>query len=197
MTGLLLAVMPFVVLVTIRFRQSVQQSYRRIRVAIARINSYLQEHINGIAVLQLFNREAKSRQEFEDINRDHMEAFKDAITAYGWFYPVIEFLGMLALALLLGYGSFPHSRRRAEPGRPGGVFPIRPAVLPPHSGFEREVQHPAIGHGGVRTGFQTAGHSGGNSVAKSARSHFPRSPRPSNSTTYGSPIKTRTGYSTT
>lgn len=106
MTGLLLAVMPFVVLVTVRFRQSVQQSYRRIRVAIARINSYLQEHINGIAVLQLFNREAKSRKEFEDINRDHMEAFKDAITAYGWFYPVIEFLGMLALALLLGYGAF-------------------------------------------------------------------------------------------
>ena len=106
MTGLLLAVMPFVVLVTIRFRQSVQQSYRRIRVAIARINSYLQEHINGIAVLQLFNREARSRAEFDQINRDHMVAFKDAITAYGWFYPVVEFLGMLALALLLGYGGF-------------------------------------------------------------------------------------------
>ena len=65
MTGLLLAVMPLVVLVTLQFRRTVQQSYRRIRVAIARINSYLQEHINGIAVLQLFNREAKSRAEFE------------------------------------------------------------------------------------------------------------------------------------
>src|SRR5580692_8604974 len=106
MTGLLLAVMPLVVLVTIRFRSSVQQSYRRIRVAIARINSYLQEHVNGIAVLQLFNREEKSREEFEEINRDHMEAFKDAITAYGWFYPVIEFCAMLALALLLSYGGF-------------------------------------------------------------------------------------------
>src|SRR5579863_1768885 len=106
MTALLLAVMPFVVLVTVVFRRSVQQSYRRIRVAIARINSYLQEHVNGIAVLQLFNREEKSRAEFDRINRDHMEAFKDAITAYGWFYPVIEFLGMLALALLLAYGGF-------------------------------------------------------------------------------------------
>ncbi len=106
MTVVLLAVMPLVVLVTMQFRRSVQQSYRRIRVAIARINSYLQEHINGIAVLQLFNREAKSRAEFDRINRDHMEAFKDAITAYGWFYPVIEFLGMLALALLLAYGGF-------------------------------------------------------------------------------------------
>ncbi len=106
MTGLLLAVMPLVILVTIQFRRAVQNSYRRIRVAIARINSYLQEHINGISVLQLFNREAKSRGEFERINRDHMEAFKDAITAYGWFYPVIEFFAMLALALLLAYGGF-------------------------------------------------------------------------------------------
>jgi ATP-binding cassette, subfamily B, multidrug efflux pump len=106
MTGLLLAVMPLVVLVTIQFRRSVQSSYRRIRVAIARINSYLQEHINGIGVLQLFNRESKSRDEFARINRDHMEAFKDAITAYGWFYPVIEFFAMLALALLLAYAGF-------------------------------------------------------------------------------------------
>ena len=113
MTGLLLAVMPLVVLVTIQFRRRVQQSYRRIRVAIARINSYLQEHVNGIAVLQLFNREASSRAEFDAINRDHMDAYKDAITAYGWFYPVVEFLGMLALALLLGLRRIPHSRRRA------------------------------------------------------------------------------------
>jgi ATP-binding cassette subfamily B multidrug efflux pump len=106
MTTLLLLMMPVVVLVTARFRRYVQQSYRRIRVAIARINTYLQEHVNGIAVLQLFNREARSREEFDRINRDHMEAFKDAIQAYGWFYPVVEFLGMLSLASLLAYGGF-------------------------------------------------------------------------------------------
>jgi ATP-binding cassette subfamily B multidrug efflux pump len=106
MTGLLLLVMPLVILVTAKFRSSVQQSYRRIRTAIARINSYLQEHINGIAVLQLFNREDRSRAEFDRVNRDHLEAYKDAIEAYGWFYPIVEFLGMLALALLLGYGGF-------------------------------------------------------------------------------------------
>jgi ATP-binding cassette subfamily B protein len=106
MTLLLLAVMPLVVLVTAIFRRTVQQSYRRIRIAIAKINSYLQEHITGIAVVQLFNREEKSRREFDRINRDHMEAFKDSITAYGWFYPVVEFLSMLALALLLAYGGF-------------------------------------------------------------------------------------------
>ncbi len=106
LTGLLLAVMPAVVVVTMIFRRSVQQSYRRIRVAIARINAYLQEHINGMSVLQLFNREARGREEFARINRDHMEAYKDAITAYGWFYPVVEFLSMLALALLFVYGGF-------------------------------------------------------------------------------------------
>jgi ATP-binding cassette subfamily B protein len=104
MTGLMFAVMPLVVLVTIQFRRKASQSYRRIRIAIARINAYLQEHVAGIAVLQLFNREERSKQEFDKINRDHMLAFKDAITAYGWFYPVVEFLGMLALASLLAYG---------------------------------------------------------------------------------------------
>jgi ATP-binding cassette subfamily B protein len=106
MTGFMLAVMPLVVMVTVKFRQVSSQSYRRIRVAIAKINAYLQEHVAGIAVLQLFNREEKSTEEFEKINRDHMIAFKDSILAYGWFYPVVEFLGMLALALLLAYGGF-------------------------------------------------------------------------------------------
>ena len=106
MTAMLLVVMPLVILVTMRFRRSVQTSYRRIRVAVAKINSYLQEHVNGIAVLQLFNREAISIREFDRINRDHMEAYKDSIIAYGWFYPAVEFLSMLALAFLLGYGGY-------------------------------------------------------------------------------------------
>jgi ATP-binding cassette subfamily B protein len=106
MAGFMLGVLPFVVLVTMKFRRTASQSFRRIRVAVAKINAYLQEHVAGIAVLQLFNREKKSVEEFESINRDHMLAFKDSVIAYGWFYPVVEFLGMLALALLLAYGGF-------------------------------------------------------------------------------------------
>jgi ATP-binding cassette subfamily B protein len=98
--------MPLVVLVTLLFRKSVQSSYRRIRVAVARINSYLQEHATGISVLQLFNREERSKAEFEMHNREHMDAYKNAIFAYGWFYPVVEFLGMLALAGLLAWGGY-------------------------------------------------------------------------------------------
>ena len=106
LTVLMLSVMPVVILVTVVFRRSVTQSYRRIRVAIAKINAYLQEHVTGIVVLQLFNREAKSRQEFDGVNREHMDAYKDAILAYGWFYPVVEFLSMTTLAGILTYGGF-------------------------------------------------------------------------------------------
>jgi ATP-binding cassette subfamily B multidrug efflux pump len=106
LTLLMLGVMPLVILVTAIFRRTVTESYRRIRIAIAKINSYLQEHITGIVVLQLFNREARSRQEFEVVNREHMDAYKDAILAYGWFYPVVEFLSMLTLAGILAYGGF-------------------------------------------------------------------------------------------
>ena len=106
LTGFMLAVMPFVVLVTVLFRRSVTLSYRRIRIAIARINAYLQEHIVGIIVLQLFNRERKSREEFDKINRQHMDAYKDTIISYGWFYPAIEFLAMLALGAIISYGGW-------------------------------------------------------------------------------------------
>jgi ATP-binding cassette subfamily B multidrug efflux pump len=112
LTGIMLAAMPFVILTTVVFRRSVTESYRRIRIAIAKINSYLQEHITGIVVLQLFNRERRSAQEFDGVNREHMNAFKDAITAYGWFYPVVEFISMLALAAILTYGGL-----RVQAGR--------------------------------------------------------------------------------
>jgi ATP-binding cassette subfamily B protein len=89
-----------------RFRSEVAGSNRRIRTAVARINAFLQEHINGIGIVQLFNREERSRQDFAAINRDHTDAYKESIHAYGWFYPVVEFLSMLALAGLLMYGGF-------------------------------------------------------------------------------------------
>jgi len=91
LTGIMLAAMPFVILTTLQFRRTVAHSYRRIRIAIARINAYLQEHVVGIVVLQLFNRERKSAEEFDVINRQHMDAYKDTITSYGWFYPIVEF----------------------------------------------------------------------------------------------------------
>ncbi|HEV2233410.1 MAG TPA: ABC transporter ATP-binding protein [Terriglobia bacterium] len=97
-------VLPIIVLITLSFRKAVRQSYRRIRVAIARINAYLQEHLTGMTVLQLFNREARSFEEFEKINRAHMDAYKESILAYGLFYPAVEFVGVVAAAIILYRG---------------------------------------------------------------------------------------------
>ena len=104
LTLIMMLAMPFVIVATSIFRRSVRESYRRIRVAIARINAYLQEHITGIAVLQLFNREQKSALEFDEVNREHMQAYKASVVAYGWFYPVVEFISMSAMAGILSYG---------------------------------------------------------------------------------------------
>ncbi len=98
------AVLPFIVYSTKIFRDRVRDSYRRIRVAIARINSYLQEHISGMVVLQLFNRERKAYNRFSEINRSHMDAFKDAIMAYSVYYPVVEILSAIAIACVIWFG---------------------------------------------------------------------------------------------
>lgn len=106
LTLILWLVLPLVVWAAARFRLSVAASYRRIRAAVAKINAYLQEHVNGMQVLQLLNREGRARERFTEINREHMLAFKDSIQAYGWFYPVVEFLSMIAMAGLLVYGGY-------------------------------------------------------------------------------------------
>jgi ATP-binding cassette, subfamily B, multidrug efflux pump len=95
------AVLPAIGFVTGAFRRAVRDSYRRIRTAIARINAYLQEHITGMAVMQLFNREERSQEEFEIANRAHMEAYKDSILAYGLFFPAVELLGVVAVAIIV------------------------------------------------------------------------------------------------
>jgi len=98
------AVLPIIFWATMIFRVKVRDSYRRIRVAIARINSYLQEAVSGMLVLQLFNREKRAYRQFSDINASHMEAFKDAIMAYAVYYPVVEILSAVAAAALIWIG---------------------------------------------------------------------------------------------
>ena len=98
------AVLPLIFYATSLFRRAVRESYRRIRVAIARINAYLQEHVTGIVVLQLFNREERSYEEFAKINRVHMDAYKDAIRAHAIYYPVVEVLSSIAIASVIWFG---------------------------------------------------------------------------------------------
>src|SRR5450631_285932 len=98
------AVLPFIVVATKLFRDKVRDSYRRIRTAIARINSYLQEAVSGMLVLQLFNREKRAFNKFSEINRSHMDAFKDAILAYSVYYPVVEIMSAIAIASIVWFG---------------------------------------------------------------------------------------------
>src|SRR6185437_12224507 len=98
------SVIPFILLCTQIFRKYVRESYRRIRTAIARINSHLQEHVSGMSVVQLFNREDRAFQDFEKVNRQHMKAFKDAILAYALYYPAVEILSSIAIAIVIWIG---------------------------------------------------------------------------------------------
>jgi ATP-binding cassette subfamily B multidrug efflux pump len=98
------AVLPFILVVTLIFRKFVRDANRRIRTAIARINSFLQEYISGMGVVQLFNRETKARQDFSRRNKDNMLAWRDAILAYALFYPAVEFLSFATIALIYWTG---------------------------------------------------------------------------------------------
>ncbi|MGC2547819.1 MAG: ABC transporter ATP-binding protein [Silvibacterium sp.] len=98
------AVLPLIFIATLFFRKYVRDSYRRVRSAIARINSFTQEHITGMSLVQLFNRQRRAYQDFEDINRTHMIAFKDGIMAYALYYPAVEIFSSTAIALVLWVG---------------------------------------------------------------------------------------------
>jgi ATP-binding cassette subfamily B multidrug efflux pump len=98
------AVLPLIAIATKIFRDKVRDSYRRIRVAIARINAYLQEHVSGMMVLQLFNREDRAYDRFSQVNEVHMEAFKDAILAHAIYYPIVELLSATAIACVIWFG---------------------------------------------------------------------------------------------
>jgi ATP-binding cassette, subfamily B, multidrug efflux pump len=99
-----LAVLPFILVVTFFFRKYVRDANRRIRTAVASINSYLQEYVSGMSVVQLFNREQQARAEFGRRNKDNMLAWRDAILAFALFYPAVEILSVFATALIYWSG---------------------------------------------------------------------------------------------
>jgi len=98
------AVIPFVAAAAKVFQDAVRGAYRRIRVKLARINAFLQEHVTGMRVVQLFGREAQSFHRFDAVNREYLVANLDSIVAYAVFFPAIEVLTSVALASILLYG---------------------------------------------------------------------------------------------
>jgi ATP-binding cassette, subfamily B, multidrug efflux pump len=99
-----LSVLPLILLATWMFRNKARDGNRRIRTSLARINSFLNENISGMAVVQLFSREKKAQSEFANLNRSYMQAYKDVIFAFALFFPVVAFLSTLAIAFVFWFG---------------------------------------------------------------------------------------------
>jgi ATP-binding cassette subfamily B multidrug efflux pump len=101
---LTLSVIPLILYATHLFRRHVRESYRRQRAATAKINSFTQEYISGMSVVQLFNREQRAFRDFSAVNDENKRAWSDAIFAYALYYPVVEFLSSIAIALVIWRG---------------------------------------------------------------------------------------------
>jgi ATP-binding cassette, subfamily B, multidrug efflux pump len=98
------SILPLLAILTTWFRIGARSSFREVRTRIARINAFLQEHITGMPVVQLFNREVKEMRQFERINHAHRKANIDTIFYYAVFYPAVEIIGAIGIALIIWYG---------------------------------------------------------------------------------------------
>ena len=98
------SVIPLLFIATMLFKIKVRDSYRRVRTCIARINSFLQENITGMSVVQIFVQEKRKLKQFDKRNRDHLQANLQSIFYYAVFYPVVGLLGALAIGLIIWYG---------------------------------------------------------------------------------------------
>lgn len=98
------SILPLLLALSMWFKTRARQRYRAVRVYVARINAFLQEHIGGMSVVQLFNREDVTRRRFAEINQDHRQANVEAIFFYAVYYPMVDVVTALGLALIVWYG---------------------------------------------------------------------------------------------
>jgi ATP-binding cassette subfamily B protein len=104
LTLVTLSVVPLLFIATLIFKRKVRHAERDIRLLLARINSFLQENITGMSVVQLFNRERKNFAQFDERNERHLHAYRRIIFYHAVFYPVVELIGALAVALIIWLG---------------------------------------------------------------------------------------------
>jgi ATP-binding cassette subfamily B protein len=97
-------VLPAMWVVVTAFRRRIRESFREIRARVARLNSYLQEHLSGVEVVQLFGRERQAAAGFDEVNRGHLAAHLRSIAIYAVFFPLVELVTAIAMALLLVQG---------------------------------------------------------------------------------------------
>ncbi len=99
-----MAPVPVLLWATNIFKNSIQKSFQDVRTQVARLNAFVQEHIQGMPVVQLFGREDQEYGKFTAINREHREAHIRSVLAYSIFFPVVEILSAIALAALIYWG---------------------------------------------------------------------------------------------
>ena len=99
-----MVVLPLIVGATARFRVQARESYRAVRVRLARINAFLNEHIMGMGIVQLFGREAREQSRFDALNRDHLSANMAALRSFAMFHPSIGAMSAVAVATIIAYG---------------------------------------------------------------------------------------------
>jgi len=104
MALVLFSIIPLIILVSAWFRRGARRTYRATRARIAAINAFLQEHISGMATVQLFNREVDEAEKFDGLNARHRDANIESVFYYSIFYPVVELVETIGLALIVWYG---------------------------------------------------------------------------------------------
>lgn len=106
LTLVTLLTVPMLFAATTWFRKGARRGYDMVRTRIARINAFLQEHFAGAQTVQIFNAEAKSLKKFDDINVDHRNANIETIWYYAIFFPLVDFIGAVGIALIIWYGGY-------------------------------------------------------------------------------------------
>jgi ATP-binding cassette subfamily B multidrug efflux pump len=105
---------PFLLLATRIFARSMKDSFQKERVAVTRLNTFVQERLSGMSVVQLFNRERQEYKRFEQINEGHKQAHIQAVWANSIFFPVVEILSSLSIAFLLVWGALHVSGKTSD-----------------------------------------------------------------------------------
>ncbi|MFI5203677.1 MAG: ABC transporter ATP-binding protein [Flavobacteriales bacterium] len=98
---------PVLIIATNIFRKAIRKSFQQVRSQVSRLNTFVQEHITGMSIVQVFSREKTEMKKFEDINKEHRKAHIDSVMAYSIFFPVVEILSAFSVAFVmwLGVGS--------------------------------------------------------------------------------------------
>jgi ATP-binding cassette subfamily B protein len=106
LTLLTLIPIPLLLIATRIFANAMKKSFQQERLQVTRLSSFVQEHISGMAIVQLFSREKQEEKLFDEINQDHKKAHVNAVWAFSIFFPVVEILSSLSIAFLLVWGAF-------------------------------------------------------------------------------------------